>query len=58
MTLHQPPDVLSEGPKFAPREIRIEKRPDGTLVLRSPIAFEDPQWSILDFIPEIGRAHV
>src|SRR3981189_1375513 len=50
MTLHQ--SVLSEGPKFAPREIRIEKRPDGTLVLRSPIAFETPQWSILDFIPE------
>ncbi len=50
MTLHQ--SVLSEGPKFAPREIQIEKRPDGTLVLRSPIAFENPQWSILDFIPE------
>ena len=50
MTLHQ--SVLSESPKFAPREIRIEKRPDGTLVLRSPIAFENPQWSILDFIPE------
>ena len=50
MTLHQ--SVLSEGPKFAPREIRIEKRPDGTLVLRSPIAFETPQWSILDFIPQ------
>ncbi|MCP1743909.1 hypothetical protein ABIF65_005581 [Bradyrhizobium japonicum] len=29
-----------------------EKRPDGTLVLRSPIEFETPKWSILDFIPE------
>ena len=52
MTLHQSPSVLVEGPQFAPREVRIEKRPDGTLVLRSPIAFETPQWSILDFIPE------
>ncbi|MGY3549039.1 feruloyl-CoA synthase [Bradyrhizobium sp. USDA 4472] len=50
MTLHQ--SVLSEGPQFAPREIRVEKRSDGTLVLRSPIAFETPQWSILDYIPE------
>ena len=50
MTLHQ--SVLPDGPKFAAREIRIEKRPDRTLVLRSPIAFETPQWSILDFIPE------
>src|ERR1700692_4859126 len=52
MTLHQSPAALSEGPKFAPREIRIEKRSDGTLVLRSPIGFESTQWSILDFIPE------
>ncbi|MGY3506967.1 MULTISPECIES: AMP-binding protein [unclassified Bradyrhizobium] len=50
MTLHQ--SVLSEGPQFASREIRVEKRSDGALVLRSPIAFETPQWSILDFIPE------
>jgi feruloyl-CoA synthase len=50
MTLHE--SVLSEAPKFAPREIGIEKRPDGTLVLRSPIAFEPPHWSILDFIPQ------
>src|SRR6266436_9695501 len=52
MTRHQFRSVLAEGPKFAPREIRIEKRPDGTLVLRSPIVFEAPQWSILDLIPE------
>ena len=52
MTRHQSPSLLVEGPQFAPREIRIEKRPDGTLVLRSPIEFETPQWSILDLIPE------
>ncbi|MGY4617735.1 feruloyl-CoA synthase [Bradyrhizobium sp. USDA 4472] len=52
MTRHQFPSALSEGPHFAPREVGIETRSDGTLVLRSPIEFETPQWSILDFIPE------
>jgi len=52
MTRHQFPSALTEGPHFAPREVGIEKRSDGTLVLRSPIEFETPQWSILDFIPE------
>ena len=52
MTRHQSPSLLAEGPQFAPREVGIEKRSDGTLVLRSPIAFETPQWSILDLIPE------
>jgi feruloyl-CoA synthase len=51
MTRYQSSSVLAEGPRFAPREVRIEKRSDGTLVLRSPIKFERPQWSILDFIP-------
>jgi feruloyl-CoA synthase len=52
MTRHESPAVPAEGIRFAPREIGIEKRSDGTLVLRSPIGFETPQWSILDFIPE------
>src|SRR4030095_7114958 len=52
MTRHETPSALAEGPRFAPREVRVEKRPDGTLVLRSPIEFETPKWSVLDFIPE------
>jgi feruloyl-CoA synthase len=52
MTLHQYAPVLGAAPQFAPREVKIEKRSDGTLVLRSPIVLETPQWSILDFIPE------
>ncbi|SFI32874.1 AMP-binding protein [Bradyrhizobium sp. Gha] len=52
MTRHQFPSALVEGPLFAPREVGVETRSDGTLVLRSPIEFESPQWSILDFIPE------
>src|SRR6202048_3064999 len=52
MTRHEIPSSLAEGPRFAPREVAIEKRPDGTLVVRSPIEFETPKWSILDYIPE------
>ena len=52
MTRHESPLVPAEGLRFAPREVGIEKRSDGTLVLRSPIRFESPQWSILDCIPE------
>jgi feruloyl-CoA synthase len=52
MTRHESPFVPAKGLRFAPREVGIEKRSDGTLVLRSPIRFESPQWSILDFIPE------
>jgi feruloyl-CoA synthase len=52
MARHQFSFALAEGPQFAPREIGIEKRSDGTLVLRSPIEFKSPQWSILDLIPE------
>jgi feruloyl-CoA synthase len=52
MTRHESPMVAAEGLRFAPREVEIEKRPDGTLVLRSPIHFESPQWTILDVIPE------
>jgi feruloyl-CoA synthase len=52
MPRHETPSVLAEGLRFAPREVLIEKRPGGTLVLRSPIEFETPNWSILDFIPE------
>ena len=52
MTRHETPSVLAEGLRFAPRKVLIEKRPGGTLVLRSPIEFETPNWSILDFIPE------
>ncbi|WP_050385570.1 AMP-binding protein [Bradyrhizobium pachyrhizi] len=52
MNRHETLAVPEEGLKFAPREVKIETRADGTLVLRSPIAFESPEWSILDFIPE------
>jgi feruloyl-CoA synthase len=36
---------------FAPREVNIETRPDGTLVLRSPIPLQVPDWTIIEFLP-------
>ena len=39
------------GSSLAPRETLVEHLADGSLILRSPIPFEVPQWSILDFLP-------
>ncbi|WP_315714226.1 MULTISPECIES: AMP-binding protein [unclassified Bradyrhizobium] len=36
---------------FAPREVSIEAHPDGSLILRSPINFVEPSWSVTDFLP-------
>ncbi len=47
--------TVLQGPRFAPRKVDIEKRVDGTLVLRSPISFQKPEWSILDFLPEWAK---
>ena len=44
-------DRATSGVKFAPREVSIEARPDGSLILRSPINFAEPNWSITDFLP-------
>jgi feruloyl-CoA synthase len=52
MTDHFTPNVVAQGPSFAPRKVDVEKRIDGTLILRSPIAFKNPEWSVLDFLPE------
>jgi len=52
MTVQLPSSTAPHGPRFAPRIVDIEKRIDGTLILRSPIAFKNPEWSILDFLPE------
>ena len=37
--------------QFAPRETRVQQQTDGSLILRSPISFKMPDWSILDFLP-------
>lgn len=50
MTVQLTPST-AQGPRFAPRVVDIEKRDDGTLILRSPIAFANPEWTILDFLP-------
>ena len=36
---------------FAPREISVERRSDGALILSSPISFEECDWRVTDFLP-------
>src|SRR3954451_13179458 len=36
---------------FAPRELSIERRTDGTLILSSPLALGKCDWRITDFLP-------
>src|SRR5438477_11465258 len=36
---------------FAPRELSIERRSDGTLILRSPVELGRCDWRITDFLP-------
>ena len=36
---------------FAPREISIERRTDGTLMLSSPLELGKCDWRITDFLP-------
>ncbi|PJG55187.1 acyl-CoA synthetase [Bradyrhizobium forestalis] len=42
--------------KFAPRELRIERRSDGTLVLSSPLEWKPCDWRITDFLPRWADA--
>lgn len=48
---HASSQLLTRGPQFAPREVDVETRDDGTLVLTSPIGFKKPNWTVLDFLP-------
>jgi feruloyl-CoA synthase len=41
---------------FAPREICIERRPDDTLILSSPLEWKPCEWRITDFLPSWADA--
>ena len=41
---------------FAPRELFIERRTDGTLILSSPIEWRPRDWRITDFLPHWAGA--
>ncbi|WP_247444738.1 AMP-binding protein [Bradyrhizobium sp. 197] len=41
---------------FAPREVRIERRPDGALILRSPLEWAPCDWRVADFLPSWAAA--
>ena len=41
---------------FAPRELSVERRTDGTLILRSPLELGPCDWRITDFLPHWASA--
>ncbi|WP_315705804.1 MULTISPECIES: AMP-binding protein [unclassified Bradyrhizobium] len=41
---------------FAPREVSIERRAGGTLILRSPIDWSPCDWRVTDFLPRWAEA--
>lgn len=41
---------------FAPREVSIERRADGTLILSSPLEWAPCDWRITDFLPHWAEA--
>ncbi|SCB08888.1 feruloyl-CoA synthase [Bradyrhizobium shewense] len=41
---------------FAPREVSIERRPDGALILSSPLEWKPCDWRITDFLPNWASA--
>ncbi|WP_213285082.1 AMP-binding protein [Bradyrhizobium sp. sGM-13] len=42
---------MSKALTFAPRELCIERRTDGTLILSSPVELGECTWRITDFLP-------
>ena len=42
---------MSRALTFAPRELSIERRTDGTLMLSSPLELGRCDWRITDFLP-------
>ncbi|MCK1654758.1 AMP-binding protein [Bradyrhizobium sp. 149] len=41
---------------FAPRELSVERRTDGTLILRSPLELGPCDWRVTDFLPRWASA--
>jgi feruloyl-CoA synthase len=48
--------MSTNGLRFAPRELSIERRTDGTLLLSSPIQLEGCDWRITDFLPTWAKS--
>src|SRR5207253_14873 len=47
--------IMHSNLSFAPREVRLEKRPDGTMLLRSPQALETPARSVTEWLVRWSR---
>lgn len=48
--------MSSNALRFAPRDVCIERRPDGALILSSPTEWSPCDWRITDFLPKWSDA--
>jgi feruloyl-CoA synthase len=48
--------MSTNTPVFAPKEVSLQRRDDGTLILSSPIELGDCDWRITDFLPTWAKA--
>ncbi|WP_276512379.1 AMP-binding protein [Bradyrhizobium yuanmingense] len=48
--------MSTNAPVFAPREVSLQRRSDGTLILSSPIELGECDWRITDFLPKWAKA--
>src|SRR5439155_10406494 len=48
--------MSTNAPVFAPQEVSLQRRSDGTLILSSPIELGECAWRITDFLPTWAKA--
>jgi len=48
--------MSTNAPVFAPKEVSLQRRSDGTLILSSPIELGECDWRITDFLPKWAKA--
>lgn len=48
--------MSTNTPVFAPKEVSLQRRSDGTLILSSPIELGECDWRITDFLPRWAKA--
>ena len=46
----------TNAPVFAPKEVSLQRRSDGTLILSSPMELGECDWRVTDFLPKWAKA--
>lgn len=48
--------MSTNEPVFAPKEVSLQRRSDGTLILKSPLELGECDWRVTDFLPTWAKA--